>query len=693
MNNSSIKDYLKILLSDDSRKAPEEKKEVFYSICSVMKAKDEWEKAVDVIEESIIIIDDNKRIRRINKTASRLIGVPIKEIIGQKYCDLICGNQTHNDCIFSSKMNSGLFFSGECGSLIFPGIFFINAYSISIDDHSRVIMVLRDITKEKSVTSELIHTKEKYQSVIENAFEGILIIEISTENIIFANPALCAMFGYTRQELEKMNFTDIHPPDLLPRISEEFKAMAAGRKKTAGDIPFLKKDRSIVYADITGSTVDYDGKHCVIGFLSDITERKKLEDQVNRKQWQLQSIVDCSASGVLIVQNKKITFANRTAGIILGYRYEDLLEADFLSVFSPENEKLDDSLLNRINDNSDYLELDNTLEYNILRGDGSTCWVTLKGLEIAIDQDLALLISIIDIQKIKEVQLSLIQNEKLVTMGQLASGVAHEINNPLAYIMSNLRSLSEYITIITGHYKKVLGTISTAAAASGTADFKKDMEQIIKYLEQENTEFFLDDSLDLISASIEGAQRIAGIVSDIKSFSHMDKEEDRKFSSINSIIKAALNIVWNQLKYTSDVNTQLESDLPGFVCNSQQLIQVFINLLINASQAIQSEIGSSGTKTRGNITIITRLKPGKTDTIQAIVQDNGCGMPDNIKASIFNPFFTTKEADKGTGLGMSITLDIIKKHMGSVTFTSVEHEGTTFVIELPANNSESENHT
>ncbi len=257
----------------------------------------------------------------------------------------------------------------------------------------------------------------------------------------------------------------------------------------------------------------------------------------------------------------------------------------------------------------------------------------------------------------------LLQQEKMASIGQLAAGVAHEINNPMGFIISNLGTLEKY----TARIRDYLAAVDKAVAATGNEEAAAALAEERRRLK---IDFVLTDLADLIHESLEGAERVTGIVKNLKSFSHVDDMALVR-ADLRECLDSTLNIVWNELKYKAKVVKEYE-EVPPLECYPQQLNQVFMNLLVNAGQAIDQD---------GTITI--RLQE-ENDWVVVEVSDTGSGIPPEIQARIFEPFFTTKEVGKGTGLGLSIAYDIVtKKHGGELLVTSEPGCGTTFTVRLP----------
>ncbi len=264
-------------------------------------------------------------------------------------------------------------------------------------------------------------------------------------------------------------------------------------------------------------------------------------------------------------------------------------------------------------------------------------------------------------EQLKSSQAQVIQSEKLATIGQMTAGVAHEINNPVGFVSSNLSSLSKYLERLAGFIAAV--TLLLDRARPGVRDEVQELRRKFK------VDFILGDVSKLIAESLDGTARVSKIVKDLGTFSRVDGDDWRPVDLAASL-EQAVGIVWNQLKYKATLKREFGA-LPPVVCNAQLINQVVMNLLVNASHAMD---------TPGVITLSTRLE-GPDAVIT--VADTGKGIAPAHVTRIFDPFFTTKEAGKGTGLGLSISADIIKKHGGDIRVESEVGVGTTFTIRIP----------
>ena len=277
------------------------------------------------------------------------------------------------------------------------------------------------------------------------------------------------------------------------------------------------------------------------------------------------------------------------------------------------------------------------------------------------------------LKRLKDTQVQMIQSEKLASIGQLAAGVAHEINNPIGFISSNLNTLEGYendIRTLLTQYRQLASSLKQEGiGGKQQTEILKRLENIEALEREMDVDFVLNDIPSLIMESQEGANRIRKIIIDMKDFAHPGDRE-LKYADINQNLESTLNIVWNELKYKATV-TKEYGKLPPVLCYPQELNQVFMNILVNAAQAI---------KERGEIKVSTKALD---DKVEIKIADTGSGIPEENLSRIFEPFFTTKDVGKGTGLGLNVAYNIIKKHNGTIDVESTIGKGTTFIVTIP----------
>lgn len=284
------------------------------------------------------------------------------------------------------------------------------------------------------------------------------------------------------------------------------------------------------------------------------------------------------------------------------------------------------------------------------------------------------------LKKLEDTQAQMLQSEKMASIGQLAAGVAHEINNPTGFVSSNLKTLTDYqedISELIEKYHDLIDKIDIEGQQGNISEqILESVNKLKKFENDIDIEFLMEDISDLIGDCREGTDRIKKIVIDLKDFAHPG-EDKAQLTDINVGLESTLNVVNNEIKYKATVHKDF-ANVPAVNGIPQQLNQVFMNILVNAAQAIEK---------KGDIYITTRAVE---ENVEVSIADTGSGINTEDLTKIFDPFFTTKDVGKGTGLGMNIAYNIIQKHNGTIQVESEPGKGTTFTICLPSGNKDSE---
>ncbi|SHO57437.1 sensor histidine kinase [Vibrio quintilis] len=268
------------------------------------------------------------------------------------------------------------------------------------------------------------------------------------------------------------------------------------------------------------------------------------------------------------------------------------------------------------------------------------------------------------IKKLEEAQGQLIQSEKMASIGQLSAGIAHEINNPIGFITSNIQTLNDY-------FNRLASVIESMKQMIMKSEDEALIAQCNELLSHYHIDYILEDTSELIVESLEGSSRVMSIIKNLKEFSHVDGSE-WSYACLANCIDSTLKIINNEIKYNINVEKDFSGDIPDVFCQPMQINQVLLNLLVNASQAIE-----------GVGTIYISLYEVEDNQVEIRVRDTGSGIPEAIKDRIFEPFFTTKDVGSGTGLGLSVSYGIINNHQGEIKVESTEGQGSEFIIRLP----------
>lgn len=559
---------------------------------------------------------------------------------------------------------------------------FFRATCNSIYDKPHIIATGIDLI-EKYEAEKLLYQLSR---AVEQSDRSIVITD--TEGIIeYVNPSFLHLTGYALEEIIGRNPLKTGSKEQLPDIfGSAWETISAGGE-WRGEQPNKRKDGAPFWESVSISPIKNaeDVTTHYLAVKEDITERKKTErelhkskaelivqhekllslfQQVERIKKEWENTMDCIGDVVIQADtDDKIRRCNKAlselTGMahqeILGKKWRDLLPAHGLSIPSAclPGTELCHTPSGRWFVFNSYPFTDSTI--NVVTG----IVITLHDTTVIKRFTTELEKAYVDL---KATQARVVQQEKMASIGQLAAGVAHEINNPMGFISSNLGTLGKYVARFNDFIQAQSDLIETLADKDAAAALR-DKRKALKL------DYILEDGSELIKESLEGAERVRTIVKNLKSFSRVD-EAECKDADINECIVSTINIVWNELKYKASLIKEL-GDIPLTKCYPQQLNQVFMNLLVNASHAIEKQ---------GEITVRTWHDNA---SIYASVSDTGCGMTSAVVNRIFEPFFTTKEVGKGTGLGLSITYDIIKNHNGDINVESEPGKGTTFIVTLP----------
>ncbi len=434
-----------------------------------------------------------------------------------------------------------------------------------------------------------------------------------------------------------------------------------------------EKDGDARLLGLTIRPIRSSGSERRVGFLvtgADITDRRAMEGGLSR----LAAIVESSDAAIISVSLAGYVLSwNPAAERIYGYRKDEVKDRHVSVIWPPE--AVDDlmEILRRLRDGGVQRR-----EGPRLTKGGQRIFVaaTYSPLYDASGETIAAFSITNDITERKELERQLAQAQKLESIGQLAAGIAHEINTPIQYVGDNIRFLRDSFArleqLLAG-YDRLLESVRSQ---SPDAPFLADIEALAKAV---RVSYLRAEIPKSIEDSLEGAGRVAEIVRAIKEFSHPGPAEKTPLD-ISRAIESTVLVSRNEWKYVADLNTELDADLPPVMCVPGEFNQVILNLIVNAAHAIADVVsGQPGTK--GTITVST-ARDG--DWAEIRVSDTGTGIPDQVQSSVFNPFFTTKGVGKGTGQGLAIAHTVIvQKHGGTICFDTAMGIGTTFRVRLP----------
>ena len=478
------------------------------------------------------------------------------------------------------------------------------------------------------------------------------------------SPAWERTLGWSPDELLSRPYLEfVHPEDREVTAAEAGK-LVAGRDTIHFENRYRAKDGSYRWLSWT-CPAPRGREGSLYAVARDVTEQRQAIENLRQSEERYRALVDSAVDIVSTVSREGIitslnpafeTMTGWTRSRWLGQSFEPLIHPDDLpairsvlsGIWNGEcAPAIECRLLTRA---GTYLTVESSLRCQSARG-------AVVGA-IAITRD---------ITRRKEAEQErdrlssqLLQGQKLQALGQLSAGIAHEINNPVGFILSNLNTIDQYAADM----------VRLLAAARG----EPDRDHLDRLWSEVDGDFIVEDFRKAIEESRRGAERIRDIVRSLREFSHVDENELRD-TDLQECLEAGLRLCANEVKYKAVVHRDY-GEVPPVKAYPQRLVQVFVNLLVNAAQAISG---------KGRITLTTRVEDGWA---LVGVEDNGCGIPEENLDRIFEPFFTTKPVGKGTGLGLHVAYKIIRAHGGRIDIHSKAGEGAKFVVRVPLDRSD-----
>ncbi len=491
------------------------------------------------------------------------------------------------------------------------------------------------------------------------------------------------LFGWQAEEILGENIYRVLIPDkqhARARHSDYFDNQSDERFRKVEhmsiEVPVVCKDGTRLDIELIKWKTEFDGTVLYSVLARNIESRKRAERIFEEAHLQNKRLLDAISMILIEIDaSDRVIRWNKAAERAFGVSQEELLGKQFIDSgidwdWSAILEQLADS---RWKDEQTVL---NDVQFRNPEGKDGYLTVAINPIFDDHHNHSGFLLLATDITEKKILEMQLQQAQKLESIGQLAAGVAHEINTPIQYIGYNIDFLKSTFEALREFYHRT-ESLYREQCGDGRAD--TPLCALKDFFEDEYLQDCIKEAPDALEQSLTGVNQVTRIVSAMKEFSHPGTVEKTAIN-LNDAIRNTLIVARNEYKYVAEVVTDLDESLPPVPCMPGELNQVLLNLIINAAHAIAEVVGDDATE-KGTITIRTRHKG---DNVAIAISDTGCGIPDEISSRIFDPFFTTKEVGKGTGQGLAIAHDVIvEKHNGSITFESQTGKGTTFHICLP----------
>lgn len=448
-----------------------------------------------------------------------------------------------------------------------------------------------------------------------------------------------------------------------------------GMKQVAQHRAKLETTNKLIEAKVEERTLELEKSNEDLEL--EVAERIQAETEAKDRQMRLQTIMETASDGIVTINSHGIVASfNNAASKMFGYPSEEVIGQNVSMLLpSPFREEHDTYLANYEKTGRGNV-VGTKREVEGQRKDGSQFPIEMSVSEVKVN-NVTLFTSILrDLTEEKALQCELAHAQKLESVGQLAAGIAHEINTPTQFVGDNTRFLKDAFDDIEPLLDDLV--LLLQASKDGSID-ETLIRKVETAIEEADLEYLSEEIPQAISQSLDGVATVAKIVGAMKAFSHPGSDE---MSSINleDAINTTITVAHSEWKYVAEMVTEFDPDLPDVCALPGELNQVILNLIVNAAHAIGDTL-EEGSNKLGTITIGTRQVG---DCGEIYIRDTGCGIPDDVKSKIFDPFFTTKEVGKGTGQGLAIAYSVIvDKHGGTINCESKPGEGTTFIIRLP----------
>jgi PAS domain S-box-containing protein len=496
------------------------------------------------------------------------------------------------------------------------------------------VAVARDITERKRMEEALRQSEHNYRLLFEGTIDGMFVTDAETVKVVLANQTAARMCGLNSVEdaIGGNPIDLVHPDDRERVLGFLMEDVTGEGKKEVHEFRAITKDGREIWLSGMGTRIEYEGKPAVLSSIRDITEHKKAEKALRESEEKFRSVAETASDAIISLDSEgKIVFWNQAAEAIFGYPAREVMGKPLAVIMPQRFHDVHEKAMKRVVSTGERRLAGKTVEVSALRKDSSEFPMEFTVAGWKSGENIYSTAIARDITERKEMEQQLQLASRLAAVGELAAGVAHELNNPIAAI----QGFAQFLT----------------ARKDLDADIRKDLDTIYRE-----------------------SQRAAKITQNLLTFARRH-EPEKQLISLNEIIEETLELQAHPMKVNNiELVVELAPDLPKTLADFHQMQQVFVNIINNAEQAL-IEIHRKGrlvvkTKKAGNI-------------IQISFADNGPGIPEENLKRIFDPFFTTKEVGKGTGLGLSICYGIVEAHGGRIYARSKLGQGATFVVELP----------
>lgn len=483
--------------------------------------------------------------------------------------------------------------------------------------------------------------------VISEACDGaelavvVTLADLDPPRNLFLNRGAEKLLGYSVREFRKLSMWDVIAPEEVPRLKDmQLRRLRGEPMPYPLETAIVSGSGQRVQVEVMQSHAVLDGRPVNVAFLFDVSARKETEAALRQSEARFRTLIDSAPDGIAILYGPRVAFLNTAAARMLGARsVEEALGVPVTDFLHPDDASLAEARIRQLYQTG--VRHPEPAEYRSRSLDGRELYVEISAVPTEYQGKPAVLAFARDVTERKAIQARLVEADRLAALGVLSAGIAHEINNPLSYLLLNLEYLSR--------------ELPTLAA---------DPSQ-------------LEPLMSRVRDACHGAERVASIVRDLRTFARAD-DGLRGPVDVRAALEAALNIAGNEIKQKASLVRDYET-IPPVDANPNRIEQVLLNLLLNAVQSIPAEASTR------QIRAALRASAGQ---VAIIIEDTGSGIPEELLGKIFDPFFTTKPVGVGTGLGLPICRSIVRGLGGEITVKSTLGQGSVFTVTLPASSGE-----
>lgn len=585
-----------------------------------------------------------------------------------------------------------------------------------------LVNIRSDVTQLKLREQELDALRHRYALILDAADEGIIGLDRQGQ-ITFANRVAGQMLGLRSEDMTGKCFLEIVQPfydDSRPCMHADSpiaRTLQEGASNKSEDELFWRRDNTNFHAEylaapifdegvVSGAVVIFRDVTLKLAFdraltdhqrllekqveertsklIDEVRERTRTEAALRASQVRLKNISDSLFESILVIgESGHVEFANHSAKRTLSTSdvLEELEGRHIDSIFMMRHDgqvvPFDKTPWKSVIQSNETVRNDDAL---FVMSEDQSIQVAYACSPLAAEHDgRSVILSFRDIAQLKHAQREALHASRLASVGELAAGIAHEINTPIQYIGDNLRFIGNSVTDIASALARARSFADTASAYPECSVLAVEFQGL---LDKMDVDYLLSETPTAVKQSLDGVAQVARIVLSMKEFSHPGSGI-KTMSDINRAIENTLVVSRNTWKHVAEMDWRPDPNLPLVACLPGEMNQVFLNIVVNAAHAIEG----SGKALPGKITISTSKL--NDETVEIRISDTGTGVPEEIRDRIFDPFFTTKGVGKGTGQGLAISRDVVvTKHGGQLILEDSGDDGATFVIRLPVNDPE-----